>query len=195
MSNKIFKTNGYTLVEILVSMSIFSIIVVLGGNYIVTSFKATAFQEEQSQAIVNARNIISDLKVEIRGAINSEQGAYPISLIDSDEIIFFSDIDEDGDSERIRYYINEQLMIKEVTEPGALNDYGDPPSSKAVSESLNNQEEAVFAYYDSDYITTGTINEVRLIKIVLKINVTPEVAPNDFYVETDVTLRNLKSNL
>ena len=39
------------------------------------------------------------------------------------------------------------------------------------------------------------INEVRLINVILKINVTPLVAPNDYYVETDIQLRNLKDNL
>lgn len=195
MLNNIIKNKGYTLVEILVTMSLFTVLTLMSGNYIITGFKATTFEKEQSEAIVNARKILKALEVEVRGAINSEQGAYPITLIDNDEFIFYSDIDNDGQSEKIRYYSNDLLLMKEVTEPGAANDYSGAPVSSIASEYLNNQDEDVFTFYDSDYNPTLTINNVRLVKIILKINVTPAVAPNDFYVETDVTLRNLKSNL
>ena len=195
MLNNIIKNKGYTLVEILVTMSLFTVLTLMSGNYIITGFKATTFEKEQSEAIANARKILKALEVEVRGAINSEQGAYPITLIDNDEFIFYSDIDNDGQSEKIRYYSNDLLLMKEVTEPGATNEYSGAPVSSIASEYLNNQDEDVFTFYDSDYNSTLTINNVRLVKIILKINVTPAVAPNDFYVETDVTLRNLKSNL
>ena len=70
-----------------------------------------------------------------------------------------------------------------------------PGATTTIASYVNNQEEAIFTYYDNSYNETGLINNVRLINIKLKINVTPERAPMDYTVETDVTLRNLKDNL
>src|SRR3989339_105358 len=57
------------------------------------------------------------------------------------------------------------------------------------------EAENLFTYYDSNNATSTSINSIRLIKTSIKINVTPGIAPNDYYVETSVQLRNLKDNL
>jgi len=186
---------GFTLIEILVTMTIFSIIVTITGNFIITSFRSNRFISEQEQAVTNARRALDITKKEIRGANSSEQGDYPLRTIDNDDFSYYSDIDDDGEMERIRYYLSGTNLIKELTEPGASKDYSSSPSVTIISQYMNNQEENIFTYYDSSHTETSLINEVRLVNISLKINVTPSISPNDYYVETDVTLRNLKDNL
>lgn len=186
---------GYTLMEILVTMSIFAIIGTLTWRFIATGFLATTFNMEQQEAISNARKAIDIMTKEIRGANNSEQGSYPLSRIDDQDFIYYSDLDEDDQVEQIRYFLTGTTLLKIVTEPGALNDYSGAGATSTVSLYVNNDEEAIFSYYDSDYVSTSAINEIRLINIKLKINVTPTISPRDYYVETDVNLRNLKDNL
>lgn len=208
MSNKIFfkqkyseillfskNIKAFTLVEILVTMSIFMIIVFMSSNFLTNSFKNSRFISEQDDAVTNARRALDVSKKEIRGANSSEQGDYALATIEDDNFIFYSDVDNDGEMEKIRYYLVGTDLIKQLTEPGPSKDYTLAPSSQTISHFMNNQEESVFTYYDSNYNETSLINEVRLIKINLKINVTPTISPNDYYVETDITLRNLKDNL
>jgi len=186
---------GFTLLEILVTMTIFSLVIFISTNFIMTSFKSTRFVSEQEQAISNARRAMDVTKKEIRGANSSEQGDYALSIIESDNFSFYSDVDDDGEMEKIRYFLSGSNLLKELTEPGPLKDYSEAPSTVVISQYMNNQEENVFTYYDQNYNQTTLINEVRLVNISLKINVTPSIAPNDYYVETDITLRNLKDNL
>ena len=68
-------------------------------------------------------------------------------------------------------------------------------STTTISKYVNNQLEPLFYYYDNNGITTTVINEIRRIKFSIKINVTPNIVPNDYYLESDITLRNLKDNL
>ncbi|MFH0891992.1 MAG: type II secretion system protein [Candidatus Falkowbacteria bacterium] len=189
------KEPGFTLVEVLVVVAILSSISALTLSLVVTGFKATRFEAEQAEAIAHARNAISVMKKEIRGANSSEQGSYALDSIEEQEFVFYADIDADDRYEKVRYYLDDLDLIREVTEPGALNDYSEAPASTTIAQFVNNQEENIFTFYNSSYNIASTTNEVRLININLKINVTPETAPKDVYVESDVTLRNLKSNL
>lgn len=187
--------NGFTIIELLVVISIMGIISTLVLNFTVMGFKATRFEAEQAEAVTQARNALSIMKKEIRGANNSAHGDYPLLIIENQEFVFFSDIDKDDVYEKVGYYLDGLELKKAVTEPGALNDYSETPDVTVIANYVNNQSEDIFTYYNSDYATAGDINEVRLINMNLKINVTPEIAPADIYVEADVALRNLKSNL
>ncbi len=186
---------GFTLVEMLTVIFILGIIGTIFLHFVIMGFKSTRFESEQSEAVKQARDVMDIMKKEIRGANSSVRGDYTLSLINSDEFEFYSDINDDDVYEKVHYYADGTQMIKEVTQPGDLNDYSGTSTESVIAEYVNNQVEPIFTYYDSNYAETIDIDEVRLINIRFKINVTPEIAPADVYVETDVTLRNLKSNL
>lgn len=196
MLNKIQKNIiGFTIIELLVVISIMGIISTLVLNFVVMSFRATRFEAEQAEAVRQARDAMNVMKTEIRGANNSAHGDYPLSIINNQEFAFYSDIDKDDVYEKVRYYLDGLELKKAVTKPDASYLYTSTPVITVIANYVNNQTEDIFTYYTSDYVTTANINEVRLINMNLKINVTPEIAPADIYVETDVALRNLKSNL
>jgi len=186
---------GFTLVELLISITIMSMLTTLAYNFIQTGFKSTRFVNEEADAIKEARDAMSIMIKEIRGANNSEQGSYPLEIIDDDNFTYYSDIDEDGQMEKVKYFLDATVLKKVVKEPGASNDYNTVGATSTVANYVNNQTEEIFSYYDSNNNVTTIISAIRLIKISLKINVTPEIAPNDYYVESDVHLRNLKDNL
>ena len=186
---------GFTLMEMLVAMAVFLIVILLAGNFIITGFRSTTFGSEQETAIQNARRGMEIMSKEIRGANNSDRGDYPLATIEDNDFVYYSDINDDGQMERVRYFLDDTLLKKVTTPPGPANDYNMPSATTTIAKFMNNQEEAIFTYYDNNYIETGDLDSIRLINIKLKINVTPERAPNDYYVETDVHLRNLKDNL
>jgi len=190
------KNKGFTLIEITVVMSIFILIFILGSNFIVTTLQSTRFTSDQGEAIAQARKAINNISKDVREASRSERGDYPISYMSAQNFMWYGDINNDGSAEKINYLVDDSDLLRVVTAPGASNNY--PSSEKStttIAHYINNQAEAIFKYYDADNNETATINEVRLIGVILKINVTPAVAPNDYYVETDIQLRNLKDNL
>jgi len=190
------KNNGFTLIEITVVMSIFILIFILGSNFIVTTLQSTRFTSDQGEAIIQARKAIDNISKDVREASSSERGDYPISYMTSQNFIWYGDVNNDGLAEKINYLVYGTDLLRVVTAPGASNNYPDSEkSTTTIAYYINNQTEAIFKYYDADNNETAIINEVRLINVSLKINVTPAVAPNDYYVETDIQLRNLKDNL
>jgi prepilin-type N-terminal cleavage/methylation domain-containing protein len=189
------KNQGFTLIEILVAMGIFMIVFALGADFITTGFRATTFQAEQETAVQDARRAMDIMTKEIRGANQSAQGSYPIANMDTDMLEFYSDVEYDEAMDKVKYFLDGTALKKVVTQPGPFSDYDQPGATTTIAQYVNNQSEPIFTYYDGNYAITDAINNVRLVKITLKINVTPERAPNDYYVETDVHLRNLKSNL
>ncbi len=189
------KNQGFSLIEISVVITIIMVSAFIATDFISMGFRTAQFTKEQDTAVQIARNSMATIVKEIRGANTSEQGDYPLIVTDDEEVVFFSDIDNDNEFEKIRYYVNGTQLNKAVTEPGPLHDYSGISTNTINAEYLNNGSEAVFVYYDETYTETDVINEIRLIKVNLKINVTPSVAPNDIYVSSDVNLRNLKDNL
>lgn len=194
--NNLLIQSGFTLMEVMVYMAIFAMVGTMGYEFIVYGFKNTTFADEQEEAIDNARKAEEILSEEIRGANNSDNGSYPLATTTDFELVFYADINDDNSMEKIRYYINgTTTLMKELTMAGASHDYSAAPSVTTVANYLNNLTEPLFLYYDRNNLETDTINNIRMIGISLKINVTPTRAPNDYYVTTNAHLRNLKDNL
>ena len=190
------KKLAFTIIEIMVAISISAILILIVNRFIVQSYKAITFNTEQEQAIEEARDALGSMVKEIRGANLSEQGAYSLSNIQEQEFTYYSDIDGDKETEKIRYFLDfdNSVLKRVIVEPGLSRDYNGAGATSTIANYVNNQDSPLFIYYDSNNLETGFINEVRLINIQLKINVTPARAPNDYWARTDVYLRNLRNN-
>jgi len=195
MLNNKKNNQGFTLIELLVAVSITIIITLMVFDYMGVAFKIARYSDEQTTAVQEARYSMETVIEDLRGANASEQGDYTLQTINDDGLVFFSDVDDDDIFERVEYFLATTTLYRVVTEPGGANDYNMPGATSTIAIYINNDEESIFVYFDDSYNETDIINNVRLVKIVLKINVTPEIAPNDVYVESDVNLRNLKDNL
>ncbi len=190
-----FKKNlykGFSLIEILVSIAIFAIISTIGTNMIISGKKSIRFTEEQADATENARRAMDIMSRELKGAKHSEGTDIAIKAMDDQNLIFYTDNNKDGKAERIQYTISDYSLIKIVTEPGPAKDYTGTMSSSTLSYYVNNLSDPLFYYYDAYMATATQPYDVRLIRAKLKINVTPEIMPNDYLVSMDVNLRNLK---
>ncbi len=200
------KQAGVTLIEIIVSIGIFAIIVVSWNVIVIQNYRTTSFGDDQQSAIREAREAAAIMVREIREMSTAENGAYALEDAQDDEIIFFSDVDSDVLTERIRYFIDGTELKKGVTEPT-----GDPLEYVTSTESvitianhLFNQSNNLFTYYDEFYPYSTSTNPLpaparlistKLIHIQLHVTVDPANAPETFIVESDVQLRNLKTNL
>lgn len=199
------KQSGMTVLELLIVMGIFSMAVLGVVGFIIQSYKANLFADQQSEAISQARRGLDTMIKEIREASPSENGSYPIDSAQTQNLIFYSDIDSDEEIERIRYTLTETDLIKGVTEPsGFPPEYINPEQTKILSRYVQNGSEPIFYYYNGDYPNDTEnnplsypvqIQHVRLIRTYLKINVDPRRAPEDFLLISNSQIRNLKDNL
>lgn len=193
---------GFTLIEVIVTMSVIMLIAgaVVGLNYVVGQTQVLSFNSLLT--VESANRVISTLGKELRTSRYSENGAYPIQFADSQEIVFYSDIDYDGDSDRVRYYLDETTLKKDVTEPA-----GDPPqylddniSTTILSETIRNGGSPVFFYYDDNFPENTTVpltfpapvGDVRTVQIVLRSNEQGNFPREDYILDTYIQLRLLK---
>jgi hypothetical protein len=142
---------------------------------------------------------------ELRRTAQPSTGAYPIELASSTGITFYSDINNDGNVDKVRYYLNGKGITKGVTPPtGSPVTYN---SANEVKSTIINYIKAsstlpIFQYYTASYSGTTSpltipvdITAIRLIKTTLIIDTDPNRSPIPIVATSNVTLRNLKDNL
>lgn len=200
------KTPGFTLLEVMVAVSIFVVIILIWNKFIIQSWRSISFGQEQLESIHQAQKGLEIMTQELREAITAENGAYALEKASDQEVIFYSDIDQDASTERVRYFLNGTSLIKGVIEPS-----GDPleylPENEIetiAAQFINNGTIPIFTYFNENYPSDTENNplpsptrliETKLMHILLLVNVNPQKAPQNFAVESDVQLRNLKTNL
>lgn len=194
------RKQGFTLIEIIVVIMLLGLAVTLFTNFVVQGYKANLFGKEQDLAVQNGRKAAEEVAKEIREAVQSEKGDYILDIVEEQNLSFYSNIDNDADIEKVRYFLDNGIFKKGIIKPsGDPITYTGTESITDVSQYVNNQTEAIFTYYDTNNNIiadpTANKNDIRLIHISLKINVNPDITPQDYYVEMDAQIRNLKDNL
>lgn len=96
---------GFTLIETIVTVAIFIFALGAVATFIIMGYRGQAYTLEQSSAINEARRGIETMVKELREARIGDDGSYSIAKAEDYEIIFYSDIDKDGATERVRYFI------------------------------------------------------------------------------------------
>jgi prepilin-type N-terminal cleavage/methylation domain-containing protein len=118
---------GFTLIETLIAVFIFTLAMGAATGFIVVFYRTHSYASQQVTAIEEARRGIETMVKETRAARTGDNGAYPVERADDKQFIFYSDIDNDGQTERIRYFlstINSGSQAKECTvtsQGGACN--------------------------------------------------------------------------
>lgn len=102
---KIFNQKGFTLVETLVAIAIFILAMTAVSAFIIMAYRAQTYTWQQSRAVDEARRGVETMVKELREAREGDDGSYPIEKTEDKEIIFYSDIDQDEQTERVRYFL------------------------------------------------------------------------------------------
>lgn len=176
---------GVTLVEILVALGIF---VFLAGAVVALFLSSRKYNNivwEQLETQNQGRKVAQDfLTNELRVVSASSIGAYPIEVVSSTEIIFYTNLDKDTLVERVRYFFSGRILKKGVIKPT-----GNPLVYNSGNEVLTDVAYDVvtstsrFSYYGSDY--TGTepalVSPVNVVSIrMVGISLTLEEGPQCF---------------
>lgn len=193
--------NGFTLIEIMLVMLISVIIITISGDFIIKGFRSSTFGYEQDSAVNNARKALGLIAKEVRESNQAANGNYILDTVDEQEFSFYSDLDNDNLTEKIRYFLDGTTFKKStIVATGTLLEYNSANEEiNEICRYVENQANPIFTYYDQNNIQItdpgSHKSDIRLVHVNLKINVTPERAPNDYDVNIYVQIRNLKDNL
>jgi prepilin-type N-terminal cleavage/methylation domain-containing protein len=196
---------GFSLAEFIVSVAILSLLTYTFSTFQRDVFSLSTNLQSSLNAQLEARHLIKTMISELRKVAPSANGSYPIELASSTGITFYSDINDNGSVERVRYYLHNKTIRKGVIAPT-----GNPPvynSGNEVTTTLLNYVLAsstlpIFQYYTSNYSGTTSpismppnISTIRLVKITVIIDTDPNRSPTPIISTSQVNLRNLKDNL
>ncbi len=197
---------GFTLIELLISIVIFIVIslglVALSSSILTSSNKQSGLLADSDQA----RKLSMSIMNELRNAQVSSTGGYPLATAESQNLIFYSNIDSDTVVERVRYFVQNGKLYKGVLKPSGSPLVYNTGNEKTfvVQDNLANGINPVFYYYDQNYDgSTNTfltqpvnVTVVSFIKLDLKVFNKAGVVNNNYYTVTaSGSIRNLKQNL
>jgi len=196
---------GMTLVETLITISIFITIMVAVGT-----FEASVFSYQRSvsgslETSTNAQAIFKTIMKEIRAMSPSATGTYPIVTAATNTISFFSDINNDGSQEQVTYSLMGNTVYKAVIVPtGSPLSYSlaNQSTTSLVSNVRNSSSTPLLEYFDNTYNGSGssltqpvTLSAISLIRMNLTLDVDPNKSPTPVTYSANMSLRNLKTNL
>ena len=200
------RTKGMTLIEILISITILGMLgaAVLTLQYILGKNQTLVIKNYLT--IDQANSYVAEFVREIRGAKSGDNAAYALEVVNDFEIIFYSDIDYDGATEKVRYTYEENLLTKGVIKPtGYPATYpADQEDEKTLSDNIRNAATPVFYYYNENWpedqennplIQSQRLSETKTVKILLRLNQKANDPEHDFVLESHTQIRMLKENL
>jgi len=196
-------SRGFSLIEVLIAISIFGLLIVSIMAIYLTSWRYNSIVWEQLSTQNEGRKVTQDFVNEVRTASASSIGAYPIQSVSTSSIIFYTNLDADTLRERVRYFLSGTTFKKGVIKPT-----GNPLTYNTANEVITdiahdiaNGTTSIFYYYDGSYSGSQSplaspvdVTKIRVIRIVLKLDENPRLTPAPFYVESKGMLRNLKDN-
>ncbi len=197
---------GFTLIEILVVVGICAVVGLAVSNFGRDIFVQNYVVSKSLVAQSDANMAISRMMTELRRAQPASNGAYPIEAAASSTITFYSDVDNNGIRDRIRYWLEGKVLKRGVIRPTG-QPYVYLQSNESIGTAANdlvNSNGLIFSYYDKNYDGTASssplsypidLKAVRLIKVELLIDANPTRSPAPLYLSSQVMLRNLKDNL
>ncbi len=196
---------GFTLIELLVAIAVFAVIVVGMVSLISNLFTVNRQQGSLLASQDEVRKLSLMVMSEMRNATTSDTGAYAIETAESQQIIFYANVDGSGDVERIRYYFQNGKIYKGVVKPS-----GSPVIYNLASEVVTLVQGGIFGsptlftYFDDTYngvagiplVQPVNVTAVRFIKMDVPIlNTAGQTGVNSFTVTAMSTVRSLKTNL
>ena len=200
------KLQGFTLIELIISISIFAILIFVVIGLFLNVFSQPEQDLMAIDIIDKARIVTSDFSNEIRNAATGNDGSYALNQASDSEIIFYSNYGSSGTAvNRIRYYLSNNNLYKGVVVPT-----GSPlvynlalETVTTLMSGLENASAPVFYYYGGDFNGSGSpllqpinVNEVKFVKINLMVQRhTTENSNDTFLVNAGAAVRNLKDNL
>ena len=193
-----------TLVELLVSVSLFTILMLVVTNGIQRMYVYNAYTFAQAYQVQNARLGMQALIRDVREMTFADDGTFPLAVMDEHEIGFYSDIDRDNSVEYVTFgYTGSTTIEKSVynaTGTPPVYDFATPDQVITLSRYVQNdlQATSTFYYFDASGVAVtdpNNITDVRYVEAQIIVNIDPVRDPGQFMLRSSAALRNVKENL
>ena len=195
---------GFTLIELLVAIFGFGLIIwgLIGllSNILVTGNQQSTLTSDADYG----RKLVAQIVSEFRNAQVGANGAYNLDTAGDQQLIFYSNSDQDPAVERIRYYVQNGQLWKGVTEYNGATYNTSTEKSIIVQKDLANGNNPLFYYYDGSFVASSSqasltqpvnVTAVKFIKVVLQILNKVSVSGTTYSIIGGGAIRNLKTNL
>lgn len=194
---------GLSVLEIVIVVGITLVIMTVLVRFLAIGYPLSKTTYLQAKSTETARLQLKRIVKILREARQSDTGSYPLVEIGAQKIVFFADVDADNVTERVRLELSGTQLLKGILEP-----IGDPlvydvdnETEVVIVSSVVNGADPIFTYYSGDYpfnttpLSSADLGEVKYIEFNLKIDADPTIDPAAVDVQSQVQLRNLKTNL
>ncbi len=202
-----YHLHGFTLLEALIVMALVGVIATTAYSLYLLGYRQQYFLGDLNEAVEQTKKAMRVISKEMREAADGDNGAYPVELADDYTVIFYSDIDRDEITERVRYFLEAEVLKKGVTKSSGFPLTYNPANEviTPIAYHLVNyaRGDPTFKYYNGDYpgdvvnnplATPANLQELRLVEFNFVVNINPYKPPDDLFLNTFILLRNLKDN-
>lgn len=189
--------------EIVVAVLLSSILIVALLRFLTIGYPLSRITYLQTRSTETARVQLRRMAKAIRQARSSDTGAFAIEEASPQRLIFYTDVNGDNVTERMRYELSGTNLIRGVTVPtgNPLQYNVNTETSTTITSSVRNGANPIFVYYDGDFpenpdpLDPVDVTDVKYIEFILDIDVDTNNDPPPITVRSQVQVRNLKSNL
>jgi len=188
---------GFTLVETIVFIGVLVLIIGAIVGALRYTYQGQRFAFEQADATRSARAGIDRVVRELREVSYADTGAYSIESMATSSVVFFSDFDNDGSIERVRYFLDGTELKRGVVEStGIPPTYTGLETVSVVSDHIRNEALGVplFTLYDrsgNEIVDFSDVDALAFVLVRLIANVDPLHAPVDYELRSSAALRNV----
>lgn len=207
MEKNFRKYKGLSFVEMIIAIGIFTM-GILGFSLLFSkSWQMNSYIYETGQDSFVASRAVGNLVNDLRRARQADNGDYLIKSASDMDLVLYIDIDNDGATEKVHYFLDEDADELEmgVTEPSGTNPVtyasADGTVSILASHVVNDSDHPVFSYFGNNYFSDNTpfsvpvssdeIADIRMIKASLWVDIRPYHSPDHITVESFAQLRNI----
>lgn len=197
------RRRGLTLVETVVTIGIYTVLMLVITLSIQNLYQQNAYTIAQSREVDNARRGLDRLMRDALEMVPAEDGTFPVVVREPHRFGFFSDTDQDDGVEYVEFaYSGTSTITKATHEPSgypASYDFSVPDTVTTLSRYVQNQVQgtSTFYYYDDTGTLLGggaLLTDVHFVQAQLLINVDPLRSPGGYTLRSSVAPRNLIEN-
>ncbi|MFT7506998.1 MAG: prepilin-type N-terminal cleavage/methylation domain-containing protein [Acidimicrobiales bacterium] len=195
---------GMTFVEMIVVVSLYTILMLAVSNSIASFYKVNAYTIAQSYQVYNARIGVQQLTQDVREMTFADDGTFPLARMEDHIIGFYSDIDRDDSVEYVEYELaTSTVLTKRIYNANATSPIYDtslPDETHILSEYVQNliQGTSTFSYFDTNGVlatATSSVTDIRYVQMKSIVNIDPVREPGQFMLRSSAALRNVIDNI
>ena len=200
------RSSGFTLIEVVVSIGVAMLVLAAFIGIQILVRQSFLFTFNSSVTINQANGGVQQVVRGLREARSAENGSFVLDIVNDQDLAFYTDSDQDGQTERLRFFLDGTELKRGIIEPiGFPITY--PVENETIvvmTEYVQNNTSPVFYYYNDDWPQDTTNNplavgsrlsDTRFIQIDLRVNADPSRQEAEYSLSPYVQLRNLKDNL